>query len=67
MSNWRTGKYQMAWIDQWYAEPGKEIRIKVNGEWYDGWKVDEVYGTLDPSQLLIVGEQYKHTREVSDI
>jgi hypothetical protein len=58
----------VSWIPSKFAKKGKNIRIKINGEWEHGWLVDEVFkNKITRKELDTLAWQYTHTREVSDI
>jgi len=35
--------YDIAWIPSQFAKVGKNLSLKINEEWQEGWKVVEVY------------------------
>lgn len=37
--------HQMSWIPAKYAVKGKTLKLRSNGEWEDGWVVNETYAT----------------------
>lgn len=39
----RENTTRVAWIPEKYAKQGKTIKLKINGEWVDGWFVAVVY------------------------
>lgn len=64
----KNNSYQVCWIDSNHATKGKTLKIKVDNEWQDGWVVESA-GTIkiDKDYALLQSQQYKHTRETSDI
>lgn len=58
----------VSWIPTEFAKKGKVVKLKVNGEWDDGWFVMSQFGNkITREQLNTLEAQYKWTRETSDI
>lgn len=64
----KNGQVDVSWIPTKFANKGKTIKLKQNGDiWDDGWLVEETY-TKQSAQYLIEHERdYKNTRKASDI
>lgn len=60
-------RIQVAWIPEAFAKPKKQLRLKVNEVWEDGWVVEAVYKTLPTSYLVEHERDYKNQRKASDI
>ena len=57
----------VSWIPEKFALKGKYLKLKDNGEWEDGWKVEFV-GTKLPTKYVIDRSQdHVHQRKASDI
>lgn len=60
--------FQTAWIPSSKAKIGKFLKIKINGEWQDGWEVIERGKFSIPEDYISKHSQdYKNQREASDI
>jgi hypothetical protein len=69
--NTPAGKQHLtAWIPEKFATPDRILKLQDQStkEWEDGWKVVSV-GTSKVSSSIIAerSQDYKHTREASDI
>ena len=62
-------KVIVSWIPEKFSKVGKMIGLKprVHEDFEEGWVVSKVYGKKMLDELLVVSEQYKHTRDVSDV
>ncbi len=57
----------VSWLPEKFAEVDKFVKLKENGKWADGWKVDFV-GTRLPSKYVINRSQdHINQRKASDI
>jgi hypothetical protein len=57
----------VSWIPEKFAQEGEYLKLKDNGVWEDGWKVEFV-GTKLPTKYVINRSQdHVHQREASDI
>ena len=57
-----------AWLPTEKAIVGNYVKIKIDGEWVDHWKVVEVFEPEMPSKYVQEHSQdYKNTRKASDI
>jgi hypothetical protein len=63
----KNNQFQTAWIEQKYANLNKILKIRINGIWDNNWIVITSYSSLNDYDSNIQNQQYKHTREVSDI
>ncbi len=64
----RVTELMTTWIPTRFAKKDKILKVKVNGEWVDGWLVDEVFkNKITRQELDTLAWQYRHTREVSDV
>jgi len=56
------------WILSKFAEKGKIVKLKVKGEWVEGWTVVTIGGVVvTQKKLSVLQAQYGWTREASDI
>lgn len=58
---------RVAWIPEEFAKPGRIVKIKINGDWDDGWSVVEAGARAPEDQVLERSQDYKRTRKASDI
>ncbi len=63
----RGNEYQVAWIETKFARKGKPIKIKVDGEWDDGWTVARVGSTLDQKTVEARERDYRSHRRATDV
>lgn len=59
----------IAWLPAEYAVEGKFVKLKTNGEWEDGWKVQTAY-TNSPIASEVIQERsrdYKNHRKATDV
>jgi len=56
-------EFQYSWIPQKFAKVGKIIKLKDD----DGWKVVEVFSTMDSKEVQKRSTDYRYQRKVSDI
>ena len=57
----------VSWLPEEFAIVNKLVKLKDNGVWVDGWKVEFV-GTKLPTKYVINRSQdYNNTRKASDI
>jgi len=76
-TSWKTPKNrhvetQMLWIPTKFATEGRHIGLRektVQGGayWDEGWVVDKIFTTMPSSYVLERSQDYKKTREASDI
>ena len=50
-------KLQVAWIPEQYAIQDKILKLKINKNWQDGWKVYYVYDSNKTEESLARHEQ----------
>ena len=63
-----SGAIQTSWIEIGFAQVGRVLRLKQNGEWVNGWTVKEVYpGVLDSNIVQERGRDYANHRKATDI
>lgn len=56
------------WIPKKFAVVGKFIKIRERSEeWDDGWKVTACFTEAPSKQVLERSQDYKNTRQASDI
>jgi hypothetical protein len=60
-------KIYFTWIPQKYAVKGKNLRIKMNGEWETGWVVVDVWGSIKSLEIEKRQYEHKHHRDRTDI
>jgi len=59
---------QVSWIPADYATKGRLLKLRERGgEWDNGWIVEDVYATLNTDTVMKRSQDYKNTREASDI
>ena len=57
----------VSWIPQSVALKGRTIRLKDdNGEWEEGWVVDETYQTRPAEERFAASQLYKKHRDGTD-
>ena len=61
------GTITHSWIPSKFAVKGKYLKLKNDdGEWENGWCVEEVWGTRKSIDVLKDAEGYKKQRERTD-
>lgn len=65
-SGWVPHMEMTSWIPEKYAEDEKVLKIKVDGEWEDGWVVVDVYSRKTEKEVLDFERDYLKQRSVSD-
>lgn len=64
----KNGMIRVAWVPEKFAKRGRYVCIKTDGEWSDGWHVEEVYSMrMSHNDLIERSQDYKHQRKASDI
>lgn len=63
----KNGLYYTAYIPTELAKVGEYVKIKLDGDWDDGWKVEAVFTTLPAKYVQERSQDYKQTRKASDI
>ena len=59
---------QVAWIPMKYAEPDRYIKIKVDGEWEDGWQVAFVGRTkMESKEIADRRNDHKNMKKMTDV
>ena len=60
---------EVAWIPVEFAKKGKILKLKQeDGEWTDGWIVEDVGSTLNPIEVIeTVQKSAKDHRKTTDI
>ena len=58
---------QMAWLPAKFAVQGRYLKLTDNGETQDGWQVTGVGAQLAEETIRERSQDYKHTRQASDI
>ncbi len=58
---------QMAWIPAKFAVAGRYLKLTQNGEAEDGWQVAGVGARMAEEVVRERSQDYKHTRQASDI
>ncbi len=58
---------QMAWIPEKFAVAGHYLKLTENGRTEDGWQVAGVGASLPEDTIRERSQDYKHTRQASDI
>ena len=58
---------QMAWIPQKFAVAGRYLRLTDAGVTEDGWQVAGVGAQMTEEVVRERSQDYKHTRQASDI
>ena len=56
-----------AWIPSKFAKRGKYVELKLEGEWVNGWQVEEVGRTMDAKYVEESERDYARQRDASDI
>ena len=68
----RDNQQQMLWIPTKFATEGRRVglrekTIQGGAYWDEGWVVDKIFTTMPSSYVLERSQDYKKTREASDI
>ncbi|AFU87968.1 hypothetical protein CcrColossus_gp098 [Caulobacter phage CcrColossus] len=63
----RNGAVQVAWIESKFAKPTKVVKIKVDGEWEDGWVVAKTGTTLPAETVQKRERDFKSHRRATDV
>ena len=63
----KDSKLQVAWIPSEFAVKGKTVKIKIDGTWDDGYRVEEVYKTESRESVERDERAYKKQRQRTDI
>ena len=64
----RENTKQVLWLKEKIAKKGFTVKLKNDdGTWDEGWKVIDVNGKLEEKYLLERSQDYKRTRNASDI
>ena len=58
---------QMAWIPEKFAVAGRYLRLTATGASEDGWQVTGVGTRLTEEYVRERSQDYKHTRQASDV
>ena len=58
-----------SWIPKKFAQKDRSLKLKIDGEWDDGWIVEEVYSSteLTHDEVTAISNHHKKFREVTDI
>lgn len=57
-----------SWLPEKFAKQGKVLKLKNDGVWDNGWKVDQVGSRrVLEDEVRERSQDYKHQREASDI
>jgi hypothetical protein len=62
-----SGSTQDAWIDSKLATPERVIRIRVDGEWQEGWRVVSIGSTMDSKVVQARERDFKNHRIATDV
>ena len=62
----RGSQFDQAWIPEKFAQVGRVIRVKRDGEWSDGWAVVMIFGQLSDGAAESGRDEYRYHREVTD-
>ena len=64
----RNGAIITAWIPVKFAKKDKFLRLKEQGKWENGWKVEKVHDVALPESAVIAHrDSYRDTRVTTDI
>ena len=58
---------QMAWLPEKFAVAGRFLRLTDSGVSEDGWQVTGVGAQMTEEHVRERSQDYKHTRQASDI
>lgn len=63
-----TGAMQTSWIEAEFAVKGRPLRLKEDGGWQEGWRVEEAYVGELPSKVVQERERdFKSHRRATDV
>jgi len=59
----------VTWLPEKYARYGSFLKLKILGEWVDGWQVAKVFGETRKQEDMLVAARhdYKNQRKMSDV
>ena len=57
----------MAWIPEKFATEGRALRLTDSGVSEDGWRVTGIGARLTEEYVRERSQDYKHTRQASDV
>ena len=58
----------VSWIPTEVARVGNLVRLKdTDGVWTEGWRVRKTYATMETAECRDRSQDYKRTREASDV
>lgn len=60
-------KQYICYIPSKFAQIGRVLDIKIDGEWEENWVVEHTYNTLPTIVVREREQDYKNTRKASDI
>lgn len=65
----RGPRRQISWLPNRFAVQGSVVKLKDDGRWEDGWRVETAYHgvVLAHQELVERSQDYKRTRLASDI
>ena len=64
----RNGSTQVSWIPSEFAQEGRYLKLKENGQWTDGWKVVKAYPSVIDSEIIAArSRDYKNHRKATDL
>jgi hypothetical protein len=68
----RDKEIQILWLPTKFATENRRVGLREKtpqggAYWDEGWVVDEIYNTLPESYVIERSQDYKKTREASDI
>ncbi len=55
----RGSQERVTWLPEKFANKGKVLRLRDDGEWTDGWKVVEVWATETEERVVARERDYK--------
>jgi|GEM_PF-1909788 hypothetical protein len=59
---------EVSWIPWKFAKKNKPIKLKLNGNWEEGWIVEKVgENSVNEEYLLEFQNNYKNHRTITDI
>ena len=59
--------FQTAWIPTQYAEVGNHVKLRVKGEWNNGWKIIETGTVMESAEVNDRTQDYKNMKKATDI
>lgn len=60
-------KVQTTWIPSRFAVQDKYLKLKEDGEWENGWQVKHLGSTVDGSYVIVLRDQYRTHRDITDV